>query len=253
MIKFNCNNCRKAYSVKVELAGRKAKCKACGETIIVPARKQAVPKDKIAEWMEPPSKAPTKAARSKPATPRRSSSQQKQKAKPAAQPALQPITTKKKKLPVRLRRLSADAQLLAKVLHNFPLIRVRQVVGNPPESYQIQYNVRGLVRGPQGQPVYRDAHVAEIQLTSEYPRQSPKCRMLTPIFHPNIEPAMICVGDHWTAAERLVDLVIRIGELITFQAYNIKSPLDGEAAMWADQNSRHLPIDCRDLWPPGLE
>jgi hypothetical protein len=58
--------------------------------------------------------------------------------------------------------------------------------------------------------------------------------MLTPCFHPNIEPATICVGDHWTAGERLVDLVVRIGEMITYQAYNIKSPLDGEAAMWAD-------------------
>jgi ubiquitin-protein ligase len=77
--------------------------------------------------------------------------------------------------------------------------------------------------------------------------------MLTPIFHPNIEPAMICVGDHWTAAERLVDLVIRIGEMIAYQEYNIKSPLDGEAAMWADKNPQYLPIDNRDLRPPDLD
>jgi hypothetical protein len=61
------------------------------------------------------------------------------------------------------------------------------------------------------------------------------------------------VGDHWTAGERLVDLVIRIGEMIAYQAYNIQSPLDGEAAMWADQNARHLPVDLRDLHPPELD
>lgn len=87
-------------------------------------------------------------------------------------------------------------------------------MGNPPDRYQIEYFVRGLVRGPAGTPVYHDRHLAEIQLTSEYPRQSPKCKMLTPIFHPNFDPVVICVGDHWTAGERLVDLIIRIGEMI---------------------------------------
>ena len=77
--------------------------------------------------------------------------------------------------------------------------------------------------------------------------------MLTPIFHPNIEPATICVGDHWTAGERLVDLVVRIGEMIAYQAYNVKSPLDGEAAMWADLHVRDLPVDDRNLRPPELD
>jgi ubiquitin-protein ligase len=74
--------------------------------------------------------------------------------------------------------------------------------------------------------------------------------MLTPIFHPNIEPSAICVGDHWTAAERLTDLVIRIGEMLAYQAFNIKSPLDGEAAMWTDLNRNLLPTDNHDLHPP---
>jgi molybdopterin/thiamine biosynthesis adenylyltransferase/ubiquitin-protein ligase len=124
---------------------------------------------------------------------------------------------------------------------------------DPPELYRVEYRVRGLVRGNGGTPQYRDEHRVEIQLTRDYPRQSPKCKMLTPIFHPNIEPAIICVGDHWTAAERLVDLVIRIGEMITYQAYNIKSPLDGEAAMWADLNRKLLPIDNCSLQPPDLD
>src|SRR6202035_1846475 len=111
--------------------------------------------------------------------------------------------------------------------------------------------VRGLDRGKKNQPVPRERHLVEIQLTSEYPRISPKCKMLTPIFHPNIDPATICVGDHWAAGERLVDLVIRIGEMIGYQAYNIKSPLDGEAAMWADLHTAELPIDPRSMIPPG--
>jgi ubiquitin-protein ligase len=147
----------------------------------------------------------------------------------------------------------ADLEAVRRAFQDFPLIRIRGVAGNPPELYQIDYHIRGLQRGPDGFPVYRDDHVAEIVLTHDYPRQSPKCRLLTPVFHPNIEPATICVGDHWTAGERLVDLIIRIGEMIAYQAYNIKSPLDGEAAMWADQNAHRLPIDSRDLRPPNME
>ena len=61
-----------------------------------------------------------------------------------------------------------------------------------------------------------------------------------------------CVGDHWTAGEKLLDLIVRIGEMLAYQAHNIKSPLDGEAAMWADQNRQRLPIDSRDLHPPEM-
>ncbi len=35
-IDFACDSCGKSYSVKQELAGRKAKCKQCGQTILVP-------------------------------------------------------------------------------------------------------------------------------------------------------------------------------------------------------------------------
>ena len=99
------------------------------------------------------------------------------------------------------------------------------------------------------EPIERNYHVVEIKLVGDYPRMGPKCKMLTPVFHPNIVPATICVGDHWTAGERLVDLTVRIGEMIAYQAYNIQSPLDAEAAMWADLNQQVLPTDPRPLRP----
>jgi tetratricopeptide (TPR) repeat protein/ubiquitin-protein ligase len=152
-------------------------------------------------------------------------------------------------LPLRTRRLLADAEQMRRTFDGGALIRLQATEGEPPELYRIEYHIRGLSRGPDGQPVPRDTHLVEIQLTSEYPRVSPRCRVLTPIFHPNIDLSTICVGDHWAAGERLVDLVVRIGEMIAYQAYNIKSPLDGEAAMWADLNQQRLPLDGRDLRP----
>jgi ubiquitin-protein ligase len=77
--------------------------------------------------------------------------------------------------------------------------------------------------------------------------------MLTPTYHPNNDPTHNCVGDHWSAGERLVDLVVRVGEMLAYQAYNIKSPLDAHAAMWADLNVNRLPTDPRTIRPAELD
>ena len=44
--------------------------------------------------------------------------------------------------------------------------------GTPPEKYQIEYMVRSLDRGSKKkiEPVPREKHLVEIQLTAEYPR-----------------------------------------------------------------------------------
>jgi predicted Zn finger-like uncharacterized protein len=68
--------------------------------------------------------------------------------------------------------------------------------------------------------------------------------MLSPVFHPNIAPHAICVGDHWGAGESLQSIVARIGEMLAYQSYNVKSPLNGEAARWVDGNKDKLPLDA---------
>ena len=156
------------------------------------------------------------------------------------------------KLPLRTRRLNSDAEQIARAFDSFPLIRPTGIGGNPSDVYQVEYLIRGLERSKAGAPSVREHHRVEIRLTSDYPRLAPQCRMLTPIFHPNIDATTICVGDHWTAGERLAQLIVRIGEMIAYQAYNIQSPLDAEAAMWADLHQNELPIDTRNLHPAGL-
>ena len=159
---------------------------------------------------------------------------------PAVEPPSAPV-------PLRIRRLQADAVQIAAAFKDSPHIRVRKSEGNPPNAYQIEYFVRGLQPGKKDKPTIREQHLVEVRLTSDYPRRAPHCKVLTPIFHPNIDPTTICVGDHWTAGERLTALVIRIGEMIAYQAYNIKSPLDAQAAMWADLHSAEFPVDPRNL------
>ncbi len=227
MITFTCSGCGRPFSVRDQDAGRSAKCKTCGTLVTVPE-----PVRVAAGAVEDDGPAPAAVA-----------------AQPATEAAPQP-----RRIPMRLRRLTADAQQMAAAFRDFGPIRIVSTEGDPPEVYQLEYQVKGLERvGKKKQPVPREQHLVEIRLTSEYPRTSPQCRMLTPVFHPNIDPSHVCVGDHWTAGERLVDLAVRIGEMIGYQAYNIKSPLDAEAAMWADLHTAELPVDPRSLRPGNLD
>ncbi len=147
----------------------------------------------------------------------------------------------------RIRRLAADHEQVQRVYANHPRIRLVGTEGTPPEKYTVEYRVAGLV--PEGTDSFEraDTHRAELYLPLDYPRRPPFCRMITPVFHPNIDPTKICIGDHWSAGQRLADLIIRIGEMITYQSYNTKSPLNAHAAKWAELNIDSLPLEALDL------
>src|ERR1700690_115877 len=151
----------------------------------------------------------------------------------------------------RIRRLQLDEQMLQQVFGTWPVIQITGKAGMPPEIYRFTYNLRGLYVSPSGEILERDVHLLEVNLTLGYPRRAPQCRMLTPVFHPNFDDSMVCIGDFWAASEGLDDLIIRIGRMIAYQEYNTKSPLNGLAAKWAAQNSKLLPIDTRAIAPPS--
>jgi predicted Zn finger-like uncharacterized protein len=149
---------------------------------------------------------------------------------------------------VRLRRLTADNAKLQNYVRRHPRVRLIQAEGDPPERYQIEYRIKSLrMVGADLQEV--QTHLVEVALPLNYPRTPPQCRMLSPVFHPNIAPHAICVGDHWGAGESLESIVIRIGEMLAYQSYNVKSPLNGEAARWVEQNKHRIPLDPVNLLP----
>src|ERR1035438_2291672 len=150
----------------------------------------------------------------------------------------------------RTRRLMLDEETLQHLLQGWPLIQITGKAGIPPEIYRFTYNLRGLYVSGSGEILERDSHVLEVNLTLGYPRRAPQCRMLTPVFHPNFDDSMVCIGCFWAASEGLDQLIIRIGRMITYQEYNTRSPLNGLAAKWAAQNSHLLPIDPRPVAPP---
>jgi len=149
---------------------------------------------------------------------------------------------------LREKRLDSDMQSVMRLCGPESPITLVASSGSPVDRYQLRYLLPGLVV-QDGAVVPIATHLVEVYLTLGYPRQAPQCRMLTPIFHPNIAPHAICVGDHWSAGESLAALLVRIAEMICFQSYNVKSPLNGDAARWAEEHARELPLLRTDLSP----
>jgi ubiquitin-protein ligase len=149
---------------------------------------------------------------------------------------------------VRLRRLHADYEKIQEYIKGHPRLQLIQAEGSPPERYQLEYRIRGLRQTADELSIVK-SHMVEVSLPVSYPRLPPQCRMLTPIFHPNIAPHAICIGDHWSPGEPLWSIVARIGEMIAYQSYNTKSPLNGEAARWVDQHVDELPLDPVSMMP----
>lgn len=147
----------------------------------------------------------------------------------------------------RLRRLAADYDRVLRVFSQHPHIHLLSTEGTPPDEYRFGYELTGLV--PTGDEAVAPGaeHRAEVFLPIDYPRRPPFCRMITPIFHPNIDPQKICLGDHWSAGQSLAQMIVRIGEMICFQSYNLKSPLNAQAAAWAEQHLAQLPLERVDL------
>jgi ubiquitin-protein ligase len=151
----------------------------------------------------------------------------------------------------RLRRLQSDYEKIQSRFAEWPRIRVASTRGDPPEFYQIEYEITGLAKQADGRIIEVSSHFLEINLSLQYPRRAPTCRITTPIFHPNIDASSVCIGDFWASSEALDSLIIRIGRMIAFQEYNVKSPLDGIAARWASENVHLLPVDARPVEAPG--
>lgn len=150
----------------------------------------------------------------------------------------------------RIRRLMLDQQHLNKRFAGWAPIEVVPVSGDPAELYRVTYRVKGLYAEPGGRIMERHEHVMEVSLSLGYPRRAPQCKMLTPVFHPNFDEVSVCIGDFWAASEGLDDLIVRVGRMIAYQEYNTRSPLNGLAAKWAEQNMARLPVDNVEIAPP---
>jgi predicted RNA-binding Zn-ribbon protein involved in translation (DUF1610 family) len=125
-------------------------------------------------------------------------------------------------------------------------ITIHKFFGTPPDKYHILYHLDGLQQT--GKTIEaKNEHLIEISFPAKYPVEAPICKRVSPVFHPNISTDRISVDDFWTDKTKLEDLIVHIGEMISFQTYNTENAINSEAGKWAIRNSSMLPLSSVDL------
>lgn len=134
-----------------------------------------------------------------------------------------------------------------------PYIQITATSGNPPESYEITYHVKGISQVAEGQAVIVDSHRVSIVLPFGYPHFPPNCKPLTSIFHPDFDPDAVCVGDFWNSSHSLAALIVHIGRLISYQSFSNEDVFNREALEWAKANGDLLPLESADFSVQAVE
>lgn len=152
----------------------------------------------------------------------------------------------------RTRRLRTDRAALEK-LHADSSILDFTPLGDPAEAFVIRFHGRGAWR-PAGSNriVTRELHEVSIKLGASYPRMMPELQWKSPIFHPNISAGgVVCLGGygtHWVPSLNLDELCVMLWDMIRYANYDVESPYNREAALWArTQTEYRFPMDLRPL------
>lgn len=152
----------------------------------------------------------------------------------------------------RLRRLRSDHAALVRLRAESTFFEF-EAAGEPPHRYLVRFRGRGLARSRlTGAIKAVKVHEVEIKLANSYPRTVPELRWLTPIHHPNISDiGMVCLGgfsQHWVPSLTLDELCVMLWDMIRYHNYDVRSPYNREAAVWAaTQTDIRFPVDPRPL------
>ena len=127
------------------------------------------------------------------------------------------------------------------------------VSGEPAEKYLLRFYGQGLWRAEGSTAIrMREMHEVRIVLGAAYPRMMPEISWCSPIFHPNISASgVVCLGGygtHWVPSLSLDELCGMLWDMIRYQNFDVDSPYNREAALWAKtQNTYGLPLDPRPI------
>ncbi|SHH67566.1 hypothetical protein [Desulfofustis glycolicus] len=127
------------------------------------------------------------------------------------------------------------------------LITVAPLDGDPPEKYEITYHITGIYKDDSGEIQSRDNHIVTINIPFGFPHFPPSCKPKTPIFHPDFDPAAICIGDFWEKDRTIGDLILHIGQMISGHVFSTSNAFNEEAAKWYKDSPDRLPFDEQDL------
>ena len=152
----------------------------------------------------------------------------------------------------RFRRLIADQKAIAAAFAGHPYITATPIGPTPASQYQVAYRVPVLRKNAANDLQEIGLTIVSIAIPAGYPREKPYCTTQEPIFHPNFGN-YICIADFWSPSNTLVDVVIEIGQMLQYQLYNTRSPLNALAARWISENSNRIPVGELELLPKEPE
>lgn len=140
-------------------------------------------------------------------------------------------------------QIAEDYEQLKDLLELYPNISIIKTEGQPPDNYEIEYTLRGYIKEEDNTISIGQKHRVRLSLPFGYPHFAPIAKPLTPIFHPDIDPAAIRLADRWQQNPSLPDLVLHIGEMICGNIYTLEDPFNQEAADWYARQQKQLPLD----------
>lgn len=143
--------------------------------------------------------------------------------------------------------LAEDYQQLQELIALYPPLSILKIEGQPPDTYEIEYRLRGYVNDEAGGVAIGQIHRIAIKLPFGYPHFAPIAKPLTPIFHPDFDPAAIRIVSCWQQHPSLAELVLYIGQMICGRAYTLEEPFNPEAATWYRAHQNQLPLDALSL------
>ncbi len=161
-----------------------------------------------------------------------------------------PADTFMKKSP-RTRRLEADYRAIQQLAAESTIFEF-QATGPVPDSYRFGFHGPGTWKTSRHTVAIRNYHEIVVELGAAYPRMMPGISWQTPVFHPNVSSSgIVCLGGygtHWVPSLRLDELGVMLWDMIRYQNYDVQSPYNREAALWArDQIDFRFPLDDRPL------
>jgi ubiquitin-protein ligase len=151
----------------------------------------------------------------------------------------------------RHRRLEADYLAIQQLSAESSIFEF-QATAALPESYRMIFKGAGTWKTERRTVAIRERHEIIIELGASYPRMMPALNWQTPIFHPNVSASgVVCLGGYgsnWVPALRLDELCVMLWDMIRYQNFDVMSPYNREAALWArDQQDFRFPLDPRPL------
>ncbi len=123
-------------------------------------------------------------------------------------------------------------------------IVVTPLKGNPPDQYEIIYKLKGLTKNNQGDITETTDHNVELTIPFGFPHFPPSCKPKSDIFHPDFDPAAICLGDFWNQDCQISDLILHFAKMINGELYSTTNTFNEEAAVWYTTNADRLPLSA---------